>query len=138
MSTCCAGASSPSGGIGPGCSRPSRRAWRWRACPPREEVARIASACADAIASEADLARRGDTRLLVATDHAAPVIPGGTPLEGGLPFALWGPDIAAVRDLPFSEEAAVRGELEVDRGWLLLDYVLGRERAPTGWQVGAG
>lgn len=85
-----------------------------------------------------ELARRGDTRLLVATDHAAPVLPGGAPLEGGLPFALWGPDIAAVRDLPFSEEAAARGELEVDRGWLLLDYVLGRERAPTGWQVGAG
>ena len=85
----------------------------------------------------AELRRRGDTRLLVTTDHAAPVLPGERPPRGGLPFALWGPDIDAVRDQPFSEEAAAQAGLEVDRGWLLLDYVLGRERAPTGWQVGA-
>lgn len=79
----------------------------------------------------ADLARRGDTRLLVTTDHVTPLHGAGR-IPSDVPFLLWGPGVAAGRGVPFTEAGAAGSGLRVDEGRLLFDFVLGRRESPTG------
>jgi 2,3-bisphosphoglycerate-independent phosphoglycerate mutase len=71
------------------------------------------------------LERRGDTRLLVTTDHMTSTVE----REGStthVPFALWGPGIAPPRSGGrFTESVAAAGDLQVEEGHTMLEYALG-------------
>ncbi len=70
-----------------------------------------------------ELRRRGDVRLLLTTDHMTSTVEG----EGStdhVPFLVWGPGVAAVRAARFTEEQAAAGDLRVEEGHALLEYVL--------------
>ncbi len=83
----------------------------------------------------AALERRGDTRLLVTTDHMTSTVA----REGStthVPFALWGAGFDPVRARRFTEADAEAGELCVDEGHELLELLLregpaGAERPST-------
>ena len=67
----------------------------------------------------------GEYRIVVASDHytsTARRTHGAHPV----PFAIWGTGIEPIRGLPFSEANAAVGELEIDRGHLLMEYFLGK------------
>jgi len=69
------------------------------------------------------LAERGDTRLLVTTDHMTSASRRSGP-TAMVPFALWGPGIKALRAVPFCETAAAQSDLDIDHGHTLLEYLL--------------
>ena len=70
----------------------------------------------------ARLRKRGDTRLLLTTDHMTSTVE----REGSttrVPFAAWGPGVEPVRSTRFTEDEAARGELHVEEGHTLLPHV---------------
>lgn len=82
------------------------------------------------------LRRRGDARLLLTTDHGPPLadedVEGDVPRAPGVPWALWGPGVAAGRGARFDERTAALGDLHVDAGHGLLEYALANEPARPG------
>jgi 2,3-bisphosphoglycerate-independent phosphoglycerate mutase len=83
------------------------------------------------------LAERNDTRLAVTTDHMTSVTRGSGP-AAAVPFALWGPGITGLRSVPFTETAAANGDLTIEHGHTLLEYLLesGVDATPTGGSSG--
>jgi len=67
----------------------------------------------------------GEYRIVVASDHYTSTAR-RTHVAHPVPFAICGTDIEPIRGLPFSEANAGAGELEIDRGHLLMEYFLGR------------
>jgi len=74
----------------------------------------------------AALERRMDVRLYLTTDHMTSTVQ----REGStthVPFALWGPDVKSMRTAGrFTENAAAAGDLHVEDGHTMLEYVLGK------------
>lgn len=67
------------------------------------------------------LAARGDTRVLLTTDHMTSVLES----QGAtthVPFALWGPGVLGRGANGFSEAEAAKGDLVVDEGHTLLAF----------------
>ncbi len=69
------------------------------------------------------LRARGDTRLLLTTDHMTSTVQREQSTTR-VPFALWGPGFAPVRTPRFTEACAAQGELNVEQGHCLLEFVL--------------
>ena len=81
----------------------------------------------DVVAPIAELAdRRGDTRIMVAADHATP-IEVRTHTAEPVPFLLWGPGFAPNGAAAFSEAAAKKTKLVEKQGWKLMGRLLGVE-----------
>jgi 2,3-bisphosphoglycerate-independent phosphoglycerate mutase len=79
------------------------------------------------VAPLAELAdRRGDTRIMVAADHATPIAL-RTHTADPVPYLLWGPGFAANGAAAFSEAAAKRTKLVEKQGWRLMGRLLGVE-----------
>jgi 2,3-bisphosphoglycerate-independent phosphoglycerate mutase len=73
----------------------------------------------------AALGKRGDTRLLVTTDHMTSTVERERSTTH-VPFALWGPGILPLRPAGrFTETFAEAGDLHVEEGHTLLEYTLG-------------
>ncbi|MHC5209919.1 MAG: 2,3-bisphosphoglycerate-independent phosphoglycerate mutase [Planctomycetota bacterium] len=73
----------------------------------------------------ATLARRGDTRLLVTTDHMTSTVERERSTTH-VPFALWGPGIEPLRPAGrFTESFAEAGDLHVEEGHTMLEYTFG-------------
>jgi 2,3-bisphosphoglycerate-independent phosphoglycerate mutase len=74
----------------------------------------------------AALDKRTDVRLYLTTDHMTSTVQ----REGStthVPFALWGPDVTPMRTPGrFTEAAAAAGDLHVEDGHAMLEYVLGK------------
>lgn len=70
-----------------------------------------------------ELKRRGDARLLLTTDHMTSAIERERSTEH-VPFLVWGPGVPPVRAARFTEEVAAAGDLQVEDGHALLEYVL--------------
>lgn len=74
----------------------------------------------------AALEKRTDVRLYLTTDHMTSTVQ----REGStthVPFALWGPDVPPMRTPGrFTETAAAAGDLHVEEGHTMLEYVLGK------------
>jgi 2,3-bisphosphoglycerate-independent phosphoglycerate mutase len=74
----------------------------------------------------AALDKRTDVRLYLTTDHMTSTVQ----REGStthVPFALWGPDVPPMRTPGrFTEAAAAAGDLHVEDGHAMLEYVLGK------------
>jgi len=68
----------------------------------------------------------GEHRMMVASDHYTSTAK-RTHVADPVPFTICGTGIEPIRGLPFSEANAAVGELEIDRGHLLMGYFLGRE-----------
>ncbi len=71
------------------------------------------------------LKAHGEYRILVASDHYTSTEK-RTHVGDPVPFAICGTDIEPIRELPFTEANAAIGELQIDRGHLLMEYFLGR------------
>lgn len=73
----------------------------------------------------AELERRADVRLYLTTDHMTSTVErAGSTTH--VPFALWGPGVEPVRAPGrFTESAAAAGDLHVEDGHAMLEYVLG-------------
>jgi 2,3-bisphosphoglycerate-independent phosphoglycerate mutase len=70
------------------------------------------------------LAERGDTRLLLTTDHMTSTVEREQSTTH-VPFALWGPGIDVSRGVNrFTEEEAEAGDMHVEDGYTMLEYVL--------------
>jgi 2,3-bisphosphoglycerate-independent phosphoglycerate mutase len=69
------------------------------------------------------LRARGDCRLLATTDHMTSTVERERSTTH-VPFALWGPGVAPVRAARFTESCAAQGELNVEQGHTLLEFVL--------------
>jgi len=69
------------------------------------------------------LRARGDCRLMLTTDHMTSAVERERSTSH-VPFALWGPGIEPLRAGRFTEAAAAQGELNVEDGHLLLEFVL--------------
>ncbi len=69
----------------------------------------------------AALAARGDTRVLLTTDHMTSVLE-GMGSTSHVPFALWGPGVLARSAKGFTEAEAAKGDLVVDEGHTLLAF----------------
>ncbi|MHC4845253.1 MAG: 2,3-bisphosphoglycerate-independent phosphoglycerate mutase [Planctomycetota bacterium] len=70
------------------------------------------------------LSERGDTRLLVTTDHMTSTVERELSTTH-VPFALWGPGIEVSRGAErFTEEEAEAGDMHVEEGHTMLEYVL--------------
>jgi 2,3-bisphosphoglycerate-independent phosphoglycerate mutase len=73
----------------------------------------------------AALEKRADVRLYLTTDHMTSTVQ----REGStthVPFALWGPEVSPTRAPGrFTEAAAAAGDLHVEEGHAMLEYVLG-------------
>ena len=83
----------------------------------------------DIVAPIAELAdRRGDTRILVASDHATP-IETRTHTADPVPFLFWGPGFSPNGAPAFTEAAAKRTKLVEKQGWKLMGRLLGVEAA---------
>lgn len=67
---------------------------------------------------------RGQYRMMVASDHYTSTAR-RTHVAEPVPFAICGAGIEPIRGLPFTEANAAMGELEIDRGHLLMGYFLG-------------
>jgi 2,3-bisphosphoglycerate-independent phosphoglycerate mutase len=79
------------------------------------------------VAPVAELAdRRGDTRIMVAADHATPIAV-RTHTADPVPFLLWGPGFSPNGAAAFSEAAAKRTKLVEKQGWKLMGRLLGVE-----------
>jgi 2,3-bisphosphoglycerate-independent phosphoglycerate mutase len=73
----------------------------------------------------AALAARGDTRLLLTTDHMTSTVERERSTTH-VPFALWGPGIEPLRPAGrFTETFAEAGDLHVEQGHTMLEYTLG-------------
>ena len=71
----------------------------------------------------AGLSERAPARLLVTTDHMTSTVErAGSRAE--VPWALWGTGIEPVRARRFTEAQAEAGEMHVDEGFRMLEYVL--------------
>ena len=70
-----------------------------------------------------ELRRRGDARLLLTTDHMTSTVEREKSTER-VPFLVWGPGVPSVRAARFTEEVAAAGDLQVEEGHALLEYVL--------------
>lgn len=70
-----------------------------------------------------ELKRRGDVRLLLTTDHMTSAV-ARERAATHVPFAAWGPGLPPGRAARFTEEAAAAGDLQVEQGHTLLEYVL--------------
>ncbi|MCK4298931.1 MAG: cofactor-independent phosphoglycerate mutase [Planctomycetes bacterium] len=68
---------------------------------------------------------RGEYRMMVASDHYTSTAR-RTHVAHPVPFAVCGTGLEPIRGLPFTEANAAVGELEVDRGHLLMEYFLGK------------
>ncbi len=83
------------------------------------------------------LERREDVRILVTTDHMTSTIEREGSTEQ-VPFCVWGAGVHPVRAARFTEAEATAGELHVDQGHTLLEYVLSGGAVPTAGGPGHG
>jgi len=70
-----------------------------------------------------ELRARGDARLLLTTDHMTSTVERERSTEH-VPFLAWGPGVPAGRAARFTESDAAAGDLQVEEGHALLEYVL--------------
>jgi len=70
-----------------------------------------------------ELRARGDARLLLTTDHMTSTVERERSTEH-VPFLAWGPGLPAGRAARFTEADAAAGDLRVEEGHALLEYVL--------------
>jgi len=81
----------------------------------------------EVVAPIAELAdQRGDTRILVAADHATPIAV-RTHTAEPVPFLLWGPGVAPNGAAAFNEAEARKTKLVEKQGWRLMGRLLGVE-----------
>jgi 2,3-bisphosphoglycerate-independent phosphoglycerate mutase len=78
----------------------------------------------------AALRAHGDCRLLLTTDHMTSAVERGRSTTH-VPFAVWGPGIAPLRATRFTEAVAAQGELCVELGHTLLEFVLAGALPPS-------
>ncbi len=76
------------------------------------------------------LRTRGDCRLLLTTDHMTSAVERERSTSH-VPFALWGPGIEPLRATRFTEAVAAQGELNVEAGHTLLEFVLAGALPPS-------
>ena len=69
------------------------------------------------------LRARGDSRLLLTTDHMTSTIEREQSTTH-VPFALWGPGFQPVRSGRFTEEHSAGGDLHVEEGHSLLEFAM--------------
>ena len=73
------------------------------------------------------LAGRDDVRVLVTTDHMTSTVVGMGSTDH-VPFCVWGAQVHPVRAGRFTEVEAAGGELHVEDGHSMLEYVMGGQR----------
>lgn len=69
------------------------------------------------------LRQRGDTRLLITSDHMTSAVARAGATET-VPFALWGPGLEGDQPRPFSEAAAAAAGRRIEHGHDLLEFLL--------------
>ncbi len=72
-------------------------------------------------------------RIMVLSDHYTP-LEKRTHIPAPVPLAIYGSGIKSLRETPFSEAEAERGEYRVDNGYELMEYFLKGGGLPRSWK----